>query len=48
MKREHIRKFGRRIFSRDKERIWKRRQKISENSRIEEIETERKNNRGVC
>ena len=57
MKREQIRRFrrriigirdGRRIFSRDKERIWKRRQKISENSRIEEVGTERKNDKGVC
>ena len=36
------------IFSRYKKRVWRRRQKISKSSRVEEIGIKRKNDGEVC
>ena len=39
---------SRRIFSRYKEGVWRRRQEISESDRAEKIRAGRKDNEGVC
>ena len=57
MEGEHVGRFGGGIiripdsggiFSRDQERVWRRRREFSKSSRIEEVGVRRKNDRGVC
>ena len=36
------------FFSRNQERVWRRKFGISESSRVKEVGAERKNNKGVC
>ena len=57
MEEEYIREFrrriiriqdSRRVFGRYKKRVWRRRQRIGEGGRVKKIQTERKDNRGVC